>query len=87
MVIIADCSSRNFFRKLGIKNPVAPTIEWHKHQPPEVWLSLMRPAGLVEQSTVWIVPARFGDIGQVLLGNRLGAYFLSSYFRIIATKG
>jgi SAM-dependent methyltransferase len=30
-LIIADCSRRNFFPDLGLTNPFARGIEWHKH--------------------------------------------------------
>lgn len=83
---ISDCSSKNFFGVLGIRNPFAPTVEWSKHQAPSVWIALMEQAGFAHLSTDWIMPQRLGGLGQVLLGNRFAAYFVNSYFRIMAKK-
>ena len=46
-LIVCDCSKYNFFALLGIKNPFAPTIEWHKHQAPEIWVDLLSQVGFV----------------------------------------
>ena len=46
-LIVCDCSRYNFFALLGIKNPFAPTIEWHKHQAPEIWVDLLSQVGFV----------------------------------------
>ena len=45
-LIIADCSNRNLFPALGLANPLMRPIEWHKHQPPEVWIDLLGRTGL-----------------------------------------
>jgi hypothetical protein len=45
IVIISDCSRRNFWNTVGISNPFAPTIEWHKHQAPRQWRSLLEDSG------------------------------------------
>jgi SAM-dependent methyltransferase len=44
-VIVADCSRFNFWNRLGIRSPFAPTIEWHKHQNPETWIYVFDQAG------------------------------------------
>ena len=41
-LILADCSNRNIFGDLGIRNPLVPSIEWPKHQPPRVWITMLR---------------------------------------------
>lgn len=86
IVVIADCSSENFFAKLNLKNPFAPSIEWFKHQPPDVWIDLARHGGFEHTSTRWIAPARLGKFGRVVLSNKVCTYFLSSYFRIVARR-
>lgn len=52
--IIVDCSNRNLFADLGLKNPLAPTIEWFKHHPPEFWASLLADRGFVEPKISWL---------------------------------
>ncbi len=79
-LIVCDCSRYNFFALLGIRNPFAPTIEWHKHQAPEVWASLLGEAGFVNPGIRW---SSFGELrnwGRVLIGNRMMAYLLTSHF-------
>ncbi len=39
-LIISDCKNQNLFYSLGITNPLMKTIEWEKHQPPEVWANI-----------------------------------------------
>src|SRR5690606_23713623 len=45
LAIIADCARDNLFGWFGLKNPLAPSIEWHKHQNPRVWSDLLESAG------------------------------------------
>lgn len=44
-MIIVDCSNRNFFGDLGIKNPFAKTIEWEIHQSPHTWAVILQRCG------------------------------------------
>ncbi len=44
-LIACDCARHNFFGRLGIRNPFVPTIEWDKHQAPEVWADLFGEVG------------------------------------------
>lgn len=82
LLVLSDCSSRNLFPALGLRNPIDPAIEWHKHQPPEVWADLAAGAGLRRTRLRWSTPARFGALGAALLGSRLGAYVFTSHFVI-----
>ena len=79
-VIVSDCSSHNVFADLRLKNPVARAIEWHKHQPPELWAELLAEHGFARPSIRW---ASFNSLrapGRALLGNRIAAYLLTSGF-------
>jgi SAM-dependent methyltransferase len=78
--IIADCSNKNFWGFLHFPNPVAPSIEWHLHQPPEVWREIIEELGLKHQSTAWTARRELGSIGKIILANRLTSYFLDSHF-------
>lgn len=86
LVIVTDCSSKNFFGLLQIRNPFAPTIEWEKHQQPLVWTNLLESVGFIDPEVHWLVPQRLGRLGQTFLGNRICAYFLSSYFKLTVRK-
>lgn len=85
-LIVCDCSRYNFFNRFGIHNPFAPTIEWHKHQAPELWASLLEEVGYVKPRTSWSSFNRLRELGKLLLGNRFMAYFLTSHFCLTMKK-
>jgi ubiquinone/menaquinone biosynthesis C-methylase UbiE len=78
--IVADCSRRNFFGDLGIKNPIAPSINWEVHQTPDVWKELIESSGFKHLRTTWTTRREFGALGYSLFGNKLCSYFLASHF-------
>jgi len=84
MLIAADCSRRNLFGDLGIRNPLVPDIEWHKHQSPFVWLDLLGDSGWEPVGVRWTLPSVLGDLGQRALANRLSAYLSTSHFVLYA---
>ena len=79
-IIITDCSPNNFFALLGLTNPFAPTIEWHKHQSPEYWNNMLSNYGFVNPKIHWISFSFLRKVGRFLLGNRFASYFLNSHF-------
>jgi len=81
-MLIFDCSPRNFFHLAHVKHPITPQIEWRKHQPPRVWLSLLEPLGFVREELSWTVayPLR---VFSPILANSVAAFFLFSHFRLI----
>ena len=79
-LIVCDCSRYNFFALLRIRNPFAPTIEWHKHQAPEVWVNLLSQVGFVNPRIRWTSFNTLRSPGRILLGNKLLSYFLRSDF-------
>ena len=86
ILIICDCSRYNFFPLLKIRNPFAPTIEWHKHQAPEVWADLFGDIGFVNPKIRWTSFDQLRNWGIVLTGNKLMAYFLRSHFCLTMDK-
>lgn len=86
-LILTDCSRHNLFARLGIRNPFYPSVEWHLHQPPRVWIELLSQAGFVEPTVSWKTFYRLGAPGRLLLGNRLAAYCLQSHFRLAMRAG
>jgi hypothetical protein len=85
-IIICDCSRYNFFDFIKIRNPFTPTIEWYKHQAPEVWINMLSEVGFVYKTTRWSSFNTFGNIGKLLFGNKFMAYFLLSHFCISLEK-
>lgn len=79
-LIVCDCSRYNFFALLKIRNPFASTIEWHKHQAPEVWVNLLGQVGFINPRIRWTSFNTLRSPGRILLGNRLLSYFLRSDF-------
>jgi len=85
-LIIADCSRYNFFALLGIRNPIAPTIEWHKHQSPEYWSNMLFGYGFVNPKVRWTSSSSLRRIGRLFFGNRFASYFLTSHFVLVMEK-
>jgi SAM-dependent methyltransferase len=85
-LIVCDCSRYNFFALLKITNPFVPSIEWHKHQAPEVWIDLLREAGYVNSKVRWTSFNRLGNLGRVTIGNKIMSYFFTSHFCLLMQK-
>jgi len=81
-LIIVDCSPYNLFSSVRLKNPFSPTIEWHKHQPPGVWVKMLRSHGFIRPSVHWIGFGRLGRIGEVFMDNPVMAFLTTSRFRL-----
>ncbi len=79
-LIITDASRYNFYQKFGITNPIAPSIEWEKHNTPKVWAALLKEVGYTNPVTQWLALNAFGKLGKIVLGNKVGSYFLHSFF-------
>ena len=86
-LIVCDCSRYNFFALLKVRNPLVPTIEWHKHQSPKVWADLLAQAGFVNPKIRWSSFNSMRRWGKALTGNKLMAYFLASHFCLTMDKG
>lgn len=84
--IVADCGRRNLWGDLGVHNVFAPTIEWEIHQEPKVWDQLMTDAGFEPGRIRWDAPSKMRRPGQVVFGNRVGAYLTNSHF-ILTARG
>jgi SAM-dependent methyltransferase len=85
-LVILDCARSNFFGRLGITNPLAPSINWNIHQDPDVWCGVLEDSGFGIRSVEWSSPNVLGTPGQLTLGNRWAAWFLRSHFRIHAIR-
>ena len=85
-VILADCTPYNVFPALNLKHPLSTSIEWHKHQTPEVWSGLLHSCGFREPRIGWSSYNRLGAVGWLLFANRLGAFLLTGHFRLHMKK-
>jgi SAM-dependent methyltransferase len=85
-LVLADCARTNLFPLLGLRHPLLPQIEWHKHQDPAVWSELLRGAGFDRRSLRWSSFNNLGRPGWLLLANRVGAFVFSGHFRLHARK-
>lgn len=79
-LIIADCSRYNFFARFNIRNPFVPMIEWHKHQPPELWAKLLSDVGFCSPEIRWTTFNPLYSLGRILLSNKIASYLLTSEF-------
>lgn len=84
-LIVCDCSRYNFFPMLGLKNPFARSIEWHKHQAPEVWAQLLKDVGFTDPKIRWSSFNSLGNLGR-LFRNKPMAFFFHSHFCLTMTK-
>lgn len=85
-LIIADCSRYNVFSCLGINNPFVPTIEWHKHQSPFLWIKMLKSVGFCNPIIRWRTYNKLGFIGKRVLANAFVSFFLSSHFLLKMKK-
>lgn len=85
-LLVSDCSNRNFFALLGMKSPVIPTVEWHKHQRPKVWARLLEESGFRPPKIRWEPVFGYGPAVEALTGNAAAAYFLKSIFQLAVEK-
>ncbi|MCK4304501.1 MAG: class I SAM-dependent methyltransferase [Candidatus Eisenbacteria sp.] len=90
LLIAADCGRANLFawpaRRLGIRNPLAPTVEWWKHQQPRVWGELLAAAGFSRCSWRWVFPSPLWLGADRLLSNAPLAYLSTSFFVLNAQR-
>ena len=85
-IIVADCSSKNLWNDLNIKNILAPTIEWNLHKPPSVWQKMLEDLGCEHVSTKWTARRELLFFGKFLFSNRLVSYMTNSSFISIYKK-
>ncbi|MBH49895.1 MAG: hypothetical protein CMG69_03985 [Candidatus Marinimicrobia bacterium] len=85
-LVICDCSRYNFFNLLNIKNPIAPSIEWEKHQSPETWIELLKEVGFGNPTISWRSNDKFGKFGEIFFANKLTSFFFNSKFDFIVEK-
>jgi 2-polyprenyl-3-methyl-5-hydroxy-6-metoxy-1,4-benzoquinol methylase len=86
VLIVTDCSRKNFFNDVGVKNIFTPSIEWHKHQQPETWISLLKEAGFSNPTLKWLTPNKLRTPGRLVMGNYFMSYLTRSLFKVTMQK-
>jgi len=86
-LVVTDASRHNFFPTVGLKNPFVRSIEWHKHQSPDVWVKLLSGAGFRKPTITWLPPSQLRQFGQIFCSNFVASYFLHSHFRLVMERG
>lgn len=86
VLIVTDVSNSNFFNDIGVKNIFSPSIEWHKHQKPASWVSLLKEAGFRNPKVKWLTPRGLRTPGRYLMGNFFMSYLLRSAFKVTMHK-
>lgn len=84
-LIMSDCSRRNLFGVLGIRNPFVPEIDWAIHQQPSTWAALLKEVGFRYPRTRWNAMTRLGPARR-LVSNPIGAFLTTSHFTLNARK-
>jgi len=86
VLIATDVSCKNFFNDIHVKNIFVPTIEWHKHQKPATWITVLKDAGFKNPTVKWPSLNRFRKPGRLLMANPFMAYLMRSYFQLTMEK-
>lgn len=76
VLIVADCGRRNLWTRIGLTSPLAPSIEWHKHQEPETWIPLFTRSGFELMDLRWSPLYPLGRLSSF----RLVQYATASHF-------
>jgi SAM-dependent methyltransferase len=79
--VVVECSNRNFFGDLGFTNPFAKTIEWFKHQKPELWAELLFQCGFENPKISWNSGTKLRRFGVYSIPKVI-SYFWRSSFRL-----
>jgi SAM-dependent methyltransferase len=75
-LVVADCARNNFWSQLGLRSPLVPSIEWQKHQNPQIWIEVFRQAGFRNVDLRWSPMQVFPRF----TGNRFVQYLTCSHF-------
>jgi len=85
VLLISDVGRYNFWNSIGLRFPACHTIEWHKHQNPNVWEAILSEAGFASSIVKWL-PLYCLHYFKAIVGRKLVAQCLNSYFLIRAWK-
>jgi len=92
-LLLFEAGRKNLFSGLwntfGIRNPLSPSVDWHKHQQPQVWAELIRQAEFNSVNYKWLFPILPGTsflLDNNLFNNKVLSYLTTSKFILCAQK-
>ena len=85
-LVVSDVSRTHPYMRLGLKHPFHRQIEWHKHQHPRVWASLLESVGFSAVTYHWATQWRYPQLPRFLTDNSFAVQLYSSQFVLHARK-
>jgi len=85
ILLASDVGRYNFWNSIGLRFPACRTINWNKHQDPDVWEALLSEAGFASMDVKWLPLRRLRHF-KVIVSRKCVAQCLNSYFLIRAKK-
>jgi SAM-dependent methyltransferase len=84
-LLVSDVGRYNFWNSIGLRFPTCRTIEWDKHQDPDVWSALLAKAGFESIDVRWLALYRLRHF-KAIVSVKPVAQCLNSHFLISARK-
>lgn len=85
ILLASDVGRYNLWNSIGLRFPTCRTIDWNKHQDPDVWQALLSKAGFAAIDVKWLPLRRLRHF-KVIVSRKCVAQCLNSYFLIRASK-
>lgn len=85
ILLASDVGRYNLWNSIGLRFPTCRTIEWDKHQNPDVWKALLSKAGFESIEVKWLALYRLRHF-KAIVGLKPVAQCLNSHFLISARK-
>jgi hypothetical protein len=63
-----------------------PSIEWHKHQSPYLWTSMLAKVGYAQPRIQWSSYHALGALGRLTMGNAIVNFVTLSHFKFTMYK-
>jgi SAM-dependent methyltransferase len=85
ILLVSDVGRYNFWNSIGLRFPTCRTIEWDKHQNPDVWKALLATVGFESIEVKWLALYRLRHF-KAIVSLKPVAQCLNSHFLISARK-
>ena len=85
ILLASDVGRYNLWNSIGLRFPACRTIEWDKHQNPDVWKDLLTKAGFGSIEVKWLALYRLRHL-KTIVSLKPVAQCLNSHFIISAGK-
>lgn len=84
-LLVSDSGRYNLWNSMGMRFPACPTIDWNKHQDPDVWNILISKARFTSLTIDWLPLYKLRHL-RAIVSRKIVAQCLNSYFLITAKK-